>query len=178
MRMSVHSSPSLRTCAPLAGPGAYRSRSAIIFSLSYFSLGSIDPCGRGGVREHLRERTRTGGTEPARHPPPAVGPDRAAVRLRNDFERRFHALSILHRAYACQGIYRQGPRQQFQSACGDAPSDAFLAGVNCRILRLMATLGAYRSPASIRRCGIILFPSKRSLSNTISPQKRAFSLSF
>src|ERR1019366_10728272 len=28
-----------------------------------------DPCGRGGVREHLRERTRTGGTEPARHLP-------------------------------------------------------------------------------------------------------------
>src|SRR6202035_55204 len=31
-----------------------------------------DPCGRGGVREHLRERTRTGGTEPARHPTPEV----------------------------------------------------------------------------------------------------------
>src|SRR5271165_4668890 len=30
----------------------------------------IGPCGRGGVREHLRERTRTGGTEPATHPPP------------------------------------------------------------------------------------------------------------
>src|SRR5207302_3670997 len=29
-----------------------------------------DPFDRGGVREHLRERTRTGGTEPARHPPP------------------------------------------------------------------------------------------------------------
>src|SRR5208283_4020896 len=32
----------------------------------------IDPCGRGGVREHLHERTRTGGTEPTRHPPPEV----------------------------------------------------------------------------------------------------------
>ena len=36
----------------------------------------MDQCGRsgaqGGVREHLRERTRTGGTEPARHPPPEV----------------------------------------------------------------------------------------------------------
>src|SRR5947208_7680584 len=31
-----------------------------------------DAYGRGGVREHLRERTRTGGTEPARHPPPEV----------------------------------------------------------------------------------------------------------
>src|SRR5881397_920369 len=33
--------------------------------------------------------------------------DRAAVRLRNDCEHRFHALNILHRAYACQGIYWQ-----------------------------------------------------------------------
>src|SRR6266849_8688130 len=70
-RMSVHFSPSLRTCAPLAGPGVYCSRS-VIFSLSSFSFVLIDPCGRGGVREHLRERTRTDGTEPARHPPPEV----------------------------------------------------------------------------------------------------------
>src|SRR5215469_2514941 len=71
-RMSVHFSPSLRTCAPLAGPGAYCSRSVIFFSLSCFSFVLMDPCGRGGVREHLRERTRTGGTAPARHPPPEV----------------------------------------------------------------------------------------------------------
>src|SRR6202048_2608687 len=71
-RMSVHFSPSFRTCAPLAGPGAYCSRSVIFFSLSSFSLVLIDPCGRGGVREHLHERTRIGGTEPARHPPPEV----------------------------------------------------------------------------------------------------------
>src|SRR4029077_1268378 len=71
-RMSVHFSPSFRICAPLAGPGVYCSRSVILFSLSSFSLVLIDPCGRGGVREHLRERTRTGGTEPARHPPPEV----------------------------------------------------------------------------------------------------------
>src|SRR5262245_55161130 len=58
-RMSVHFSPSFRTCAPLAGPGAYCSRSVIFFSLSSFSLAWIDPCGRGGVRAHLRERTRT-----------------------------------------------------------------------------------------------------------------------
>jgi hypothetical protein len=32
---------------------------------------------------------------------------RAAVRLRNDFEHRFHSLDILHRAYTCQGIYRK-----------------------------------------------------------------------
>src|ERR1700736_5911165 len=75
-RMSVHFSPSFRTCAPLAGPGAYCSRSVIFFSLSSFSLVLparwIDPCGRGGVREHPRERTRTDGTEPARLPPPEV----------------------------------------------------------------------------------------------------------
>src|SRR2546421_3222308 len=73
-RMSVHFSPSFRTCAPLAGPGAYCSRSVIFFSWSSFSLGLIDPCGRGGVREHLPERTRTDGTEPVRHPAPEVVP--------------------------------------------------------------------------------------------------------
>src|SRR5262245_30472520 len=72
-RMSVHFSPSFRTCAPLAGPGVYCSRSVIFFSLSSFSLVLTDPCGRGGVRAHLRERTRTDGTEPARRPPPEVG---------------------------------------------------------------------------------------------------------
>src|SRR5208282_4909891 len=76
-RMSVHfSSPfcprSFRTRAPLAGPGVYCSRSVIFFSLSSFSSVWIDPCGRGGVREHPRERTRTDGTEPTRHPPPEV----------------------------------------------------------------------------------------------------------
>src|SRR5579863_2004448 len=35
---------------------------------------------------------------------------RPAVRLRNDFENRFHSLDILHGAYACQGIYRHGAR--------------------------------------------------------------------
>src|ERR1035441_10643931 len=75
-RMSVHFSPSFCISAPLAGPGVYCSRSVIFFPLSSFSLvwmiDPCDPCGRGGVREHLRERTRTGGTEPARHPPPEV----------------------------------------------------------------------------------------------------------
>src|SRR5580700_1272443 len=33
---------------------------------------------------------------------------RAAVRLHNDFEYRFHSLSILHRAYTCQGILTPG----------------------------------------------------------------------
>src|SRR6266478_1892746 len=74
-RISVHFSPSFRTCAPLAGPGVYCSRSIIFFSLSSFSLVLVypcDPCGPGGAREHLREPTRTGGTEPARHPTPVV----------------------------------------------------------------------------------------------------------
>src|SRR5580700_1347809 len=67
-RMSVHWSPSFRTCAPQAGPGAYCSRLLIIF-LSSFSLLLMAPCGRGGVREHPRAWTRTGGTAPAKHPP-------------------------------------------------------------------------------------------------------------
>src|SRR5262249_2390719 len=69
-RMSVQFSPSFRTCALLARPGVYCSRSVIFSSLSSFSLVLTAPCGRGGVREHLHERTRTGGTGPARHPPP------------------------------------------------------------------------------------------------------------
>src|SRR5258708_1430800 len=44
----------------------------VVFSLSSFSSVLTDPCGRGGVREHPGERTRTDGTEPARHPPPEV----------------------------------------------------------------------------------------------------------
>src|SRR5437879_12805763 len=47
-------------------------RTFIVFSLSSFSLVSTDPCGRGGAREHLHERTRPDGTERARHPPPEV----------------------------------------------------------------------------------------------------------
>src|SRR5215813_10340622 len=66
-RTSVHFSPSFCTCAPLAGPGVYRARSLIFFSFSSFSLVLIYPCGRGGVREHLRDPTKIDGTEPARH---------------------------------------------------------------------------------------------------------------
>src|ERR1700682_87386 len=40
--------------------------------LSSLSLVLIDPCPRGGVREHPREWTRTDGTEPARHPSPEM----------------------------------------------------------------------------------------------------------
>src|SRR6202167_2226492 len=46
----------------------------VVFSLSSFSLVLIDPCGRGGVREHPRERTRTDGTELARRRSPEVVP--------------------------------------------------------------------------------------------------------
>ena len=44
------------------------------FSWSSFSLRVVRSCGRGGVREHRGERTRTGGTEPARHRPPEAAP--------------------------------------------------------------------------------------------------------
>src|SRR5262245_47167165 len=71
-RMSVHFSPSFCTCAPLAGPGVYCARSLIFFSFSSFSLVLICPCGRGGARAHRRDRTKIGGTEPARHPPPEM----------------------------------------------------------------------------------------------------------
>src|SRR5712672_908429 len=80
-RMSVHFSPSFRTCAPLAGPGVYCSRSVTFFSLFSFSLALPDfslvltaPCGPDGVREHPRDAPRTGGTEPARPPAPEVIP--------------------------------------------------------------------------------------------------------
>src|SRR5262245_55536595 len=67
-RMSGHCSPSFRTCAPLAGPGAYSCRTVIVFSLAFSSFVLIDPCGRGGVREHPGGGTRTDGMERARHP--------------------------------------------------------------------------------------------------------------
>src|SRR5580658_2117602 len=49
----------------------------VVFSLFCFSLVlrfplSMDPCGRGDVREHPSERTRADGTAPARHRPPEV----------------------------------------------------------------------------------------------------------
>src|SRR6266478_5323541 len=49
----------------------------VVFSLSCFllvlpSLVMNVPCGRGAVPAHPRDRTRTGGTAPARHPPPEM----------------------------------------------------------------------------------------------------------
>src|SRR5579871_3409986 len=52
------------------GAGLCRVDSTVIFFSLFFSLWLIDPCGRGGVRERRHERTKTGGTELARHPPP------------------------------------------------------------------------------------------------------------
>src|SRR5580704_6617766 len=49
-----------------------RESGRVAFALFSFSFVSIPRCGRGGVREHPDERTRTDGTEPARHPPPEV----------------------------------------------------------------------------------------------------------
>src|SRR5215468_2016959 len=42
------------------------------FSMMLTSLVLTDPCGRGGVPEHPRERTKTGETEPATYPPPEM----------------------------------------------------------------------------------------------------------
>src|SRR5260370_18710018 len=44
------------------------------FSMMLTSLVLTDPCGRGGVQEHPREPTRSGGTEPATYPPLETGP--------------------------------------------------------------------------------------------------------
>src|SRR5205807_1004383 len=49
----------------------------VVFSLSCFSLVLPSlvmnvPCGRGAVPAHPRDRTRTGGTAPARHPSPEM----------------------------------------------------------------------------------------------------------
>jgi hypothetical protein len=65
---------------------------------------------------------------------------RAAVRLRNDFEYRFHALNILHSAYTCQGIFNRGPRRRFQSACGMHSLMLFWR-VRFRVLRAPAAVG-------------------------------------
>src|SRR5262249_22278577 len=43
---------------------------------------------------------------------------RAAVRLRNDFEYRFHSLYILCRAYTCQGIFSRAPGDDFSLRMG------------------------------------------------------------
>src|SRR6516162_1492456 len=56
-RMSVHFSPSLRTCAPLAGPGLYCSRSVTFFSLTSIAcqLGELNEVA-AGVLQHRNGR--------------------------------------------------------------------------------------------------------------------------
>src|SRR6266702_1714167 len=56
-RMSVHFSPSFRTCAPLAGPGVYCSRSGIFFSLASIAcqLGELNQVA-AGVLQHRNGR--------------------------------------------------------------------------------------------------------------------------
>src|SRR5579872_2303674 len=56
-RMSVHFSPSLRICAPLAGPGVYCSRSPIFFSLALIAcqLGELNEVA-AGVLQHRNGR--------------------------------------------------------------------------------------------------------------------------
>src|SRR5436309_13276080 len=44
----------------------------VVFSLPSFSLLLPHPCGRGGAREHPHDRTRTFGTDRARHSPPEM----------------------------------------------------------------------------------------------------------
>src|SRR5947208_14566903 len=47
---------------------------------------------------------------------------RAAVRLRNDFEHRFHPVGILHSAYTCQGIYKLANAMPTIVGADDVPS--------------------------------------------------------
>src|SRR5213596_958181 len=56
-RMSVHFSPSFRTCAPPAGPGVYCSRSVIFFSLASIAcqLGELNQVA-AGVLQHRNGR--------------------------------------------------------------------------------------------------------------------------
>jgi hypothetical protein len=70
-------------------------------------------------------------------------------------------------------IQAGGPRQRFQSACGDAPSDAFLAGVNCRIL-MAESVQLFWSKGvnpNIKLVGSYNYPGQRK--DTISERKMA-----
>src|SRR5262249_2206083 len=96
-----------RIWAPLAGLGVYWSRSVIFFSsLSCFwsvliDLVWIGPCGRDGVRARRCERTRTGGTAPARHRLPEAVPVSAGKdgAVRPPWIRRIRPLAALGGAW-------------------------------------------------------------------------------
>src|SRR5713101_2896848 len=62
-RMSVHFSPSFRTCAPLAGPGVYCSRSVIVFSLSRVAcqLGELNEVAAGVLQHRNNRGSHVGG---------------------------------------------------------------------------------------------------------------------
>src|SRR6266436_4501088 len=61
--MSVHFSPSFRTCAPLAGPGVYSSRSVTMFSLVGIAsqLGELNAVATGVVQHRNRRAGHVGG---------------------------------------------------------------------------------------------------------------------
>src|SRR6266568_4442326 len=76
--------------------------------------------------------------------------DRAAVRLRNDCERRFHGLSILNRAYTCQGIH----------GATDQGVIAFLAPWGCGSRRAFSvTVTVLALIASAAHAGLSRIPS-------------------
>src|SRR5208283_3387970 len=62
-RMSVHFSPSFRTCAPLAGPGVYCSPSIIFFSLALIAceLGELNEVAAGVVQHRNGRSGHAGG---------------------------------------------------------------------------------------------------------------------
>src|SRR5713101_209859 len=62
-RMSVRFSPSFRTCAPLAGPGVYCSRSVIFFSLARITcqLGELNEVAAGVVQHRNGRAGHVGG---------------------------------------------------------------------------------------------------------------------
>src|SRR5258707_558812 len=62
-RMSVHFSPSFRTCAPLAGPGVYCSRSVTFFSLAGIAcqLGELNEVAAGVVQHRNSRGGHVGG---------------------------------------------------------------------------------------------------------------------
>src|SRR5882762_8279912 len=106
----------------MSGPEPTERSEPGIHLLEWFWLQSVETalCVHRGLHETgLAQYSQVLGHGRLRHAKPTLdlshgllGRDqeaqyRAAVRLRNDCERRFHSVDILHRAYACQGIYWQ-----------------------------------------------------------------------
>ena len=104
----------------VSGPELAELRQPGIHLLEGFWLQAVEPAlgiHRGFHETGLAQHAQVLGHGRLRHTKPTLdfshrllgrdqeAQDRAAVRLREDCERRFHALSIRHRAYTCQGIY-------------------------------------------------------------------------